>query len=245
MGSILIGTSGYSYQDWKGLFYPEGLGQPKWLPFYAEHYNTVEINATFYRYFKRSVYEKWHALTPPEFRFAIKGPKSITRDKRLKSPEDDLAQFFEAAAGLMEKLSVVLWQMPPSFKNSPETLKDLSLFLEMLPRDYRHAIEFRHASWDTEEIQNLLNQVGVGWVSAESSRFVSIAKVTGGFGYFRYHGPDKLYASSYPKDRLEKEAGRIKELVGSGDAYCYFNNDFYGYALVNAETLKSFFLPES
>lgn len=240
MSAFLIGTSGYSYKHWKDIFYPKGLAQAKWLPFYAEHFNTVEINATFYRHFNRPVFEKWHDNTPDAFSFVLKGPKSITRDKRLNDVDEELARFFEAVTGLQDKLSAVIWQMPPSFKNSAATLATLQLFLASLPTSCRHAVEFRHKSWDTPEVATVLNQHGVAWVSADSKRYVSVTKVTGGFGYFRFHGPRELYASSYSDEEMSSWAESIKAAVGEGDAYIYFNNDFYGYALANARLLKSY-----
>ncbi len=245
MHSVLIGTSGFSYKHWKEIFYPEGLAPTKWLSFYAQHFTTVEINATFYRFFNLTVFESWYDRTPEDFKFVLKGPKSITRDKRLQDVDEELDRFFASAVGLKDKLSLVLWQLPPSFKNDSETFTRVQEFLSKLPAGIRYAVEFRHASWCTEEVYALFNRLGVGWVSADSSRFISILKATGGFAYFRFHGPGKLYASSYSSEALQVWAKEIQNYRKNGDVYCYFNNDFYGYALTNGGLLRELLVGET
>jgi uncharacterized protein YecE (DUF72 family) len=238
MGDVYIGTSGYSYIHWRELFYPKGLAQAKWLSFYAEHYDSVEINATFYRTFDREVYKKWHDLTPAEFKFSLKGPNSITRFKRLRDVDEELALFFDANSELGDKLAVTLWQMPPSFHLTHETLGDVENFFERLPRRCRHVIEIRHRSWADERFFALLNTYRVGWVTADSSRFLSETHLLGGVGYLRLHGPDALYASSYTDVQLEKWAVLITEMRQKGNVCCYFNNDFGGHAVANSQTLQ-------
>ena len=238
VGALHVGTSGYSYQHWKEIFYPKGLGQARWLEYYAQHFNALEINATFYRSFARSVYEKWHDRTPPGFAFVLKGPKTVTRTKRLVDVDAELDAFFEAAAGLKDKLSAVLWQLPPSFKNDEKSFETMRAFLNRLPSSIRQAVELRHRSWCTEEFVDLLNTHRVGWVSADSSRFVSFECNVGGFAYYRFHGPRQLYASSYSAEDLTEWARRIRDALSGGDAYCFFNNDFHGYALRDADALR-------
>jgi uncharacterized protein YecE (DUF72 family) len=239
MKTLYTGTSGYSYQHWKGLFYPEGLGQAKLLSYYAQHYNTVEINATFYRTFGRHVFERWSASTPENFTFAIKGPKSITRDKRLQDVNEELAIFFEGAAGLGDKLAVILWQMPPSFKLDPETLEVLAKFLAKLPSDYRHAFEFRHVSWDHPSALELLQRYTIGWVIADSSRYFGSQQIPADFSYIRYHGPTKLYASEYSEEDLDAWTETIHSILTTKDVFCFFNNDFGGYALRDCKRLAA------
>ena len=238
MGKVWVGTSGYSYQHWKEIFYPKGLAQSKWLEFYAQHFECVEINATFYRHFERHVFERWHDVTPVSFRFAIKGPKTITRDKRLEGAEEDLARFLGSAAGLGEKLGVILWQLPPSFKNDEEGFARLQSFIALLPANISHAFEFRHPSWVGPKVMELLDNGCAGWVSADSRRFVSAEAVTGGVGYYRYHGPKELYSSSYSAEAIASLGNSLRPLADIGDAYCFFNNDFCGYALENGKQLQ-------
>jgi uncharacterized protein YecE (DUF72 family) len=235
-GKPYAGTSGYSYKHWKGIFYPDGLAQAKWLPYYAQRYATVEINATFYRTFGKHVFERWASLTPENFTFVIKGPKSVTRDRRLKDPSEELAEFFGGAEGLGKKLGCVIWQMPPSFKLEQETLERLNDFLGMLPT-YRHAFEFRHKSWDDEQALDVLRQHNVAWVSADSSRYYSAVRQTADFSYFRFHGPEGLYSSGYSDEQLAQWAKSVQESLKIGDSYCFFNNDFGGFAVKDAVRL--------
>jgi uncharacterized protein YecE (DUF72 family) len=238
MGEFILGTSGYSYAHWKEIFYPKGVPQAKWLQFYAEWYGAVEINATFYRPFGPHVYEKWRDGTPDGFKFVLKGPKSVTRDRRLVDTDEEIASFMESASALGEKLSCVIWQLPPSFKLTDETYAVAENFFGMLPRTCRHAIEMRHGSWADERFMALLDKHGIGWVSADSSRYVSVTRMTGGFGYVRLHGPGSLYSSPYSEGQLEEWASVIGDMLRSGDAYCFFNNDFGGHALTNSVALR-------
>lgn len=241
-GKLYSGTSGYSYKHWKGIFYPDGLAQAKWLPYYAERYATLEINATFYRTFGQHVFERWASLTPRNFSFVIKGPKSITRDHRLKNPAEELAVFFDGAQGLGEKLGCVIWQMPPSFKLEEETLERLDRFLGMLPTygptNCRHAFEFRHKSWDDQQALEVLRQHNVAWVSADSSRYHNAVHQTADFSYFRFHGPEGLYSSGYSEEQLAGWAKIVLESLEIGDSYCFFNNDFGGFAVKDAVRLS-------
>jgi uncharacterized protein YecE (DUF72 family) len=237
-GGLILGTSGYSYSHWKEIFYPKDVPQAKWLSFYAEHFNAVEINATFYRPFAPHVYAKWHDLTPDAFKFVLKGPKSVTRDKRLQDAGEEVASFMDAATSLGNKLSCIIWQLPPSFKLNPETLETTDAFFGSLPRTCRHAVEMRHTSWLDEEFLSLLDRLSIGWVSADSSRFVSETRRTGGFGYIRLHGPGALYSSPYSDEQLQEWANTIRGMEATGDVYCFFNNDFGGYALANGERLR-------
>jgi uncharacterized protein YecE (DUF72 family) len=215
-GKLYAGTSGYSYKHWKGSFYPEGLAQAKWLPYYAQRYTTLEINATFYRTFGRHVFERWAALTPENFTFVIKGPKSVTRDRRLKDPAEELKVFFDGAEGLEEKLGCVIWQMPPSFKLDDETVERLEVFLGMLPLTCRHALEFRHKSWDDPQALDVLRQHNVAWVSADSSRYYNAVRQTANFSYFRFHGPEGLYSSGYSEEQLTEWAHVVQESLKIG-----------------------------
>ncbi|HLU09409.1 MAG TPA: DUF72 domain-containing protein [Oceanobacillus sp.] len=237
MGDLYIGTSGYVYKDWRGIFYPKGVAQKNWLPFYAQHYDTVEINATFYRHFPRSVFERWHEITPAEFRFTLKGPRRITHEKKLNEIDDDLQQFVESAAGLQEKLSLMLWQFPASTHADGMTER-LEQFLALLPKGIRQVIELRHTSWFNDDIYALLNRHHAGFVINDSSRFPAREVVTGDFAYVRFHGPGRLYASSYSRKQLQEWAEKIERWLTDYDVYVYFNNDYGGRALRNADELK-------
>lgn len=239
MHDVIIGTSGYVYRDWKGIFYPEDLPQKAWLSYYAKHFHSVEINATFYGSFSQETFQKWAGQGGNDFTFTIKGTRYATHVKRLKEPEEPIERFFAAASGLGDKLSCVLWQFPGSFQYTDETFARLETFLKLLPQAIRQAMEFRHSSWFTNSVFTLLNRYGVGFVINDSSRFPAFETVTGDFVYIRFHGPGKLYASSYSQEELEAWAKKIKKYRKTCDVYCCFNNDFYGYAIENARKLMN------
>jgi uncharacterized protein YecE (DUF72 family) len=239
MKRVFIGTSGYVYQDWKGIFYPEGLPQKNWLRYYSQHFRTVEINATFYGSFSREIFGKWRGQTGEDFRFTLKGTRYVTHVKRLKDKEASLERFFTTASGLGEKLSCVLWQFPKNFVCKEETMERFTSFLASLPPDIPQTIEFRHASWLVERIVTLLNKYRVGCVINDSPHFPHFEIVTGDFAYIRFHGPGQLYASKYSDDDMKQWAEKIKEYREKYDVYCYFNNDYFGYAIENAEMLAT------
>jgi uncharacterized protein YecE (DUF72 family) len=237
---IYIGTSGYSYPKWRRVLYPEGLPQTKWLAFYAEHFNTVEINATFYRSFSTKTYAKWEVNVPEDFAFTLKGSKTITHVKRLKDVEGDIVNFFAPLEPLMPKVSCILWQFPPSFKYEAASKKKLEKFFKALPRVCRHACEMRHASWADESVYELFKTYSIGWVTGDAAPFLTQPRTTTDFSYIRLHGPEQLYASSYTDEQLKAWAEHIMQYAKLGDVYCYFNNTMVGAALQNIATIKSF-----
>ncbi len=239
MGRLLIGTPGYSYKDWRGIFYPKGVAQKNWLTYYADHYNTVEINATFYRPFPKHVYESWYQRTPESFCFTLKGPRLITHEKKLHDIGDALQAFAESARGLEDKLDVMLWQFSPGTRSDSHGIKARFIdFLDLLPKDIRQVVEFRHTSWFNDEIYDLLNKHHVGFVINDSSRWPAREVVTGDFMYARFHGPGRLYASEYSEEQLKAWADRIAPRLAHHDVYAYFNNDYGGRAIRNADALK-------
>ncbi|MBC7812425.1 MAG: DUF72 domain-containing protein [Burkholderiales bacterium] len=238
MGKLHIGTSGFNYKDWREIFYPKGTPQKAWLAYFAQHFNTVEINATFYGHFKPHVFANWRDSTPDDFCFALKGPKIITHTKRLQEVDEDLRYFLEGTTELTDKLGVILWQMPPSYKYDEATIGELEAFLAKLPTDTRQALEVRHKSWFNDEFYALLNRFGVGFVVNDSSRWAQAEAVTGGFMYVRFHGPDKLYASEYSAEEMQAWAEKIKPRLEQMDVFIYFNNDYGGRALRNAVQLR-------
>lgn len=239
MGNVYIGTSGYSYKDWKDVFYLKGIPQKKWLAYYAQHYSTVEINATFYRYFAPTVFTRWRDETPDTFRFTLKGPRDITHTKRLHEIETELSRFLDSIQDLRSKLAMLLWQFPPSFKYDMDNAKiKFTQFVERLPGEIEHVVEFRHKSWFNDDLYSLLNQHNVGIVMNDSSRFSAIEMVTGNFAYIRFHGPTKLYASLYSIEELRMWADKMQAWLQHYDVYAYFNNDYGGRAIQNSIELK-------
>ncbi len=239
-GKLYIGTSGYSYKHWSGgVFYPAGLKQNKWLEYYCKHFNTVELNVTFYRLPKQVVFAGWDRRTPEGFVFAIKGSRFITHIKRLKVSAQPLKLMFERAKPLAKKIDVVLWQLPAGFKCDTERL---SSFLRHLSKykKFRHVFEFREASWFNNKIFQLLKKNNIAVCSADWPNCSRGLHLTADFVYIRRHGTGaKLYSGCYSNAQLKKDAKLIsKQLSAERDVYIYFNNDAHGWAVENAKTLK-------
>jgi uncharacterized protein YecE (DUF72 family) len=237
MGTCWIGTSGYTYDDWKEIFYPRRLPQKKWLAHYAQHYDTVEINATFYRYFPQTVFARWRDETPENFRFTLKGPRDITHVKKLDDIDDELKRFMDSIQDLCSKVALLLWQFPPSFQYSAK--EKLVEFMQRLPAGMKHVFEFRHKSWFKDDVYDLLNRHHAGFVMNDSSRFPATEMITGDVVYIRFHGPVQLYASLYDTEALTRWAGKIKTWLQQYDVYVYFNNDYGGRALQNSVELRN------
>jgi uncharacterized protein YecE (DUF72 family) len=243
MYKLFIGTSGYNYREWRGKFYPPKLPTRDWLAFYAQTFDTVEINASFYGHIKREEYRRWNEQTPQNFRFAIKGHRYITQMKKLHEVNEAVNQFLDAASALEEKLSVILWQFPANFTLSTARAEEykqrLRRFLDLLPRGIRQAFEFRDTSWFTDEIHDLLDKHHASLVISDSPKFPLCEMPSSDFAYVRFHGPAALYASQYSDAQLEQWAKKIQSYACERDVYCYFNNDLSGYAIQNTKTLRT------
>jgi uncharacterized protein YecE (DUF72 family) len=239
---IFIGTSGYNYPHWwNGVFYPSDLPQRKWLEFYAEYFDTVELNVSFYRLPRKEVFEGWYKRTPKEFSFAVKGSRYITHIKRLKDCREPLSLLLEHAFPLKEKLGVTLWQLPPRFTFQKERLEEFCVLLSTLPRSkhQRHAFEFRDESWFCKEAFRILEEFRFAFCIAHGSGLPFIEKITTNFIYLRFHGGDVLHGSSYSDKELKEWAGNIQKWRKKDKtAFVYFNNDAEAYAVINAERLK-------
>lgn len=238
MKQFLLGTSGYNYREWKDDFYPINVRQKDWMAYYASKFTSLEINATFYRSFPAHVYEKWHNTVGDGFTFTIKGPRTITHIKRLKDIDEELSVFYSANAALREKLSCILWQFPSNFKKNERNYPLFQAFLTKLPPKYRHAFEFRDPSWFEDEVYNIMKQHNAGFVINDSNRFPAATAITSDFAYIRFHGPRKLYASSYTDEELKDWSKQIKQWLQTIDVYAYFNNDMGGHAFRNALALR-------
>lgn len=233
---IYIGTSGWCYDSWSGVFYPESVSGSERLKFYAEHFNTVEINSSFYHLPKPEAFTGWARKTPDNFKFAVKASRYITHIKRLKDCDDAVSRLIDAASSLGEKLSLFLFQLPANLK---EDYKKLESFLKILPEKYSYVFEFRDESWFCDEIYKLLDKRGCGIVISSSPEFPYYDVVTGGICYLRMHGSKSLYNSKYTDKELEECVNIVIKYQSHGYiSYIYFNNDAHGYAIDNAETLK-------
>lgn len=240
---LFIGTSGYNYKEWKELFYPTTMPPREWLAYFATRFDTVEINNSFYTSVKRETYEKWYEATPKDFSFVIKGHRYITHRKRLIDVEESLELFFSNASGLKEKLSCVLWQFPANFtlrKQKDKYLERLEEFLKLLPKNLRHAFEFRDESFFESDVVSLLRLYGASIVISQSGVFPERELLNETFVYIRFHGPTSLYSSKYTDEQLFAWAQKIKKYLLTQDVYCYFNNDMSGYAIQNTQKLQQF-----
>jgi len=243
MGEFRVGTSGWSYRHWLGVFYPENLKPAKFLEFYVEHFDCVELNASFYRLPNEKTVENWAKRTPERFKFCLKLSRLITHQKRLMGVEEPLATFFERFRPLAEaeRLGPVLVQLPPSLRFDPELVERFFMLLDESYPEQHFALEARHASWFAEEALGLLSKYRVAHVIAHSGgRFPSCEAVTTDFVYLRFHGPGKLYASNYPDEMLKEFAEKVAKWLKEGlEVWAFFNNDVGGYAVKNAKQLRS------
>jgi uncharacterized protein YecE (DUF72 family) len=217
--NLYVGTSGYSYKEWKGTFYPEDLSEKQMLRFYGERFRSVEINNTFYRMPKASVLEAWAAEVPAEFKFVLKASQRITHIQRLKDAGDSLAYLIKVAAVLKQRLGPFLFQLPPNFKKDAVRLRE---FLALLPPDSITAFEFREASWFDEEIFELLRKHRIALCIAEAEDGVEVPFVsTADWGYLRLRRPD------YGDEELKGWIGRIREQNWQ-NAFIFFKHEDEG-----------------
>ncbi len=232
-----VGCSGWHYEHWRGLYYPEELPKPKWLSFYARRFATVELNNSFYHLPSEKAFTTWRESTPENFIFAVKVSRFITHIKRLRNLGATVENFLSRAAFLKEKLGPLLYQLPPSMKRNDELLQG---FLSSLAPKYQHVIEFRHESWVDERVFDILRMHNVGLCVFDMPGFSCPLVATSDFAYVRFHGSEGLYSSRYSDQELTQWANRIARLGQSIKAsYIYFNNDAEGFAIENAITLRN------
>ena len=234
-GQFRVGTSGYQYDHWRGIFYPAELPKSQWFAFYARHFDTVELNSTFYRLPGPHVFDAWREAAPPGLLYALKFSRFGTHRKRLREPAQPVRLFMSRARRLKSALGPVLVQLPPRWHANPDRLAG---FLEALPPGARWAIEFRDPSWLCEPVFALLADHGVALcvhdMLAEHPR-----RLTADFTYLRFHG--RRYGGSYTPQQLSAQARRICALLAGGvDVYAYFNNDAEGHAVRNALDLRRY-----
>jgi uncharacterized protein YecE (DUF72 family) len=235
--SIRIGTSGWIYPHWRGLFYPPGVPQRAWLEFYASRFDTVEVNYSFYRLPSAKSFASWKARTPNGFCFALKGSRFVTHVKLLQDPETHVATFYERAETLGQKLGAALWQLPPWLARDDRRLET---FLAVLPFNHLNAIEFRHPSWFVDPVYASLRRHGVALCLADRDgrTFPPQPILTTTWIYLRFHSG--LAGGDYTEAQLRHWASLIADFRARGvGVYAYFNNDWNGNALKNARELHA------
>jgi uncharacterized protein YecE (DUF72 family) len=218
--AIWVGTSGYNYPEWKGRFYPEKLSAAKMLPYYAERFDTVEINYTFYRMPNEKILAGWSAQTPAGFRLTLKAPKRITHDARLRDCQEALNRFVDVAGTLGPKLGAILFQLPPYFKKDLEVLDG---FLDLLPKDLCATFEFRHASWQDPEVYARLKSRNLALCIADSEKASTPLELTADYAYFR------LRDEGYTPADIAGWAKAIREkTAGCREVFVYFKHEEKG-----------------
>jgi len=215
---VLAGTSGFSYKEWKGSFYPEDLPAEKMLRFYAERLPAVEINNTFYRMPKPALLESWAGEVPDQFRFVLKASQRITHHKRLKDASEEVGYFFRVASTLGGRLGPALFQLPPNLKKD---LPRLAEFLGLLPPEARAAFEFRHASWFEDDVFEALRSRGAALCIAEDEELATPLVATAGWGYLRLRRQD------YGEAEVAAWADRVRAQAWD-DAYVFFKHEDAG-----------------
>lgn len=231
-----IGTSGWVYPHWKGVFYPEDLPQGSWFEHYACRFATVEINNTFYRLPEEKTFDAWREQAPEGFRYAVKVNRYITHLKHLRQCAEPLERFLGRARRLGDCLGPVLYQLPPHWGGDPQRLEQ---FAALLPPDLIHVFEFRNEGWFIEPVREVLQRCGLSFCIFSLPGTRCPPWVTADAVYIRFHGSGWAYGGRYSREELRPWAQRIQEFLASDhDVYVYFNNDAFGYALENAWELK-------
>jgi uncharacterized protein YecE (DUF72 family) len=233
---VRIGCSGWSYADWRGPAY-RGAPPSRWLPLYAERFDTVEVNATFYRLPTRRAVEHWVDQTPDGFVFAVKASRYLTHIRRLEGVADGWKRLCERIEPLIDagRLGPVLWQLPAVFHRDDDRL---AAALNALP-PARHAFEFRHASWFCPEVEALLRRHGAALaIGDDPSRPFQTSAVTAGFTYLRFHRGTRGRRGNYSPAELDERAREVRRLTRTAEAWAYFNNDWEAFAWRNAAALR-------
>lgn len=232
-----IGCSGYHYPDWKGVFYPTDLPHKKWFEFYCTHFNTLELNVTYYKFPRVDMLRTWYARSPDGFTFTVKAPRHITHYKKFKAAQRMIEDFNETVKeGLGDKLGCVLFQFPSNFEFERGRLDRI---VDLLDTSMKNVLEFRHESWWDPEVFDVLTRSNVGFCGMSHPTLPQKIISTSDIIYYRFHGVPHLYNSKYDLQTLEQVAHEINGHSNSRQAYIYFNNTADGHAVANARELQS------
>ncbi|MDB5222036.1 MAG: hypothetical protein JWN83_703 [Chitinophagaceae bacterium] len=230
-----IGCSGFHYKHWKGIFYPHDLPQNKWFDFYCEHFNTLELNVTFYRFPQLSFLQTWYKKSTAVFRFAVKAPRAITHYKKFNDTERLISDFYNTIEeGLKEKLGCVLFQMPPRFNYTDERLEKI---INSLDTSFNNVLEFRHVSWWNAEVYKELAKNKISFCGMSHPDLPCDIIQNTSVLYYRMHGVPNLYQSPYKLSTLKKIINEIETSEKTKKAFIYFNNDIDVSAVKNAKEM--------
>lgn len=231
-----LGTSGWTYDHWKGVFYPDTVPKKRWFEYYSSRFDTVELNASFYRIPTVKTALGWYNRSQANFRFAVKMSRLVSHVRRLKNCDRELEWFFSSMEPLKPKTSIILIQLPPNLRID---LKRLDEFSARLPSDQTFAFEFRNITWYSEETYALLREREHTFCIHDMAGLTTDKIITANTVYIRFHGYDSRYGGDYPDDRLCLWAEWIREQLKKGlTVFAYFNNDIGGFAVKNCLRLK-------
>ena len=240
--ALHIGTSGYSYDHWKGIFYPEKLPKDRFFEHYSRYFDTVEINYSFYHIPTKKQVATWRQQAPEGFLFSLKAPKRITHTQRLTGAAGFTGAFIWQTKELREHLGVFLFQLPPSFEADRELLEG---FIATLPFGFRYVFEFRHPSWYRDEILSLLQDHAMGLCLIDAPQLTVLDIATTTYVYFRFHGHTKWIDYCYSEEELRNFRDKIVMHLDAGrEVFVYFNNDANAYAVQNAQRLQELVIGE-
>jgi uncharacterized protein YecE (DUF72 family) len=237
MNGIRIGCSGWNYRHWRERFYPVGLPQRRWFEFYADHFDTVEINNSFYRLPGADRFEAWRAQAPPGFCYAVKANRFLTQAKKLKDCAEPLARMMAPFRALGDRLGPILYQLPPRFRINLDRLTE---FLELVPKDVTNVFEFRDPSWYSDETMALLDRYGASFCVHDMAGSATGRIAVGAAAYVRFHGGVGKYWGRYSDEALLSWTDWLVGQARSGrSVWAYFNNDIDAHAIADALTLKA------
>jgi uncharacterized protein YecE (DUF72 family) len=233
---IRVGCSGWQYRHWRGRFYPAGLPAEAWLAFYAERFDSVELNNSFYRLPDGRQFARWRARLPPDFIMSVKASRYLTHQRKLRDPKEPLRRLWSRAELLGDRLGPMLYQLPPHWHRNVDRL---AAFVTQLPPDHQHAIEFRDPSWYHPTVYQILQDARVALCLHDMAGSASPTEPIGPFVYIRFHGSGARYGGGYSPQRLTTWAERLARWAHAGlPAYAYFNNDAEGHAVDDAQRLR-------
>lgn len=237
MFEVIIGTSGWWYEHWRGRFYPPDIKENKWFEYYTRFFKSVEVNSSFYRLPFPNMVKGWAKKAPQDFKFTLKMWRRVTHLKKIKDVREDIEIFLDRISPLKNNLGAILYQLPPSLKCDPDLLKS---FLKNIPSGVDQVIEFRNKSWLIPEIFSILRKSKIAYCIVSMPDFPELIEITSQISYIRFHGREILYGSSYSDDELLKWAKLIKSFSQRRveRVYVYFNNDYNAYAIFNALRLQ-------
>ncbi|RZK12277.1 MAG: DUF72 domain-containing protein [Flavobacterium sp.] len=231
-----IGCSSFYNGYWKGVFYPKYLTRKEWFPYYCEHFNTYELNATFYKFPTLKSLQDWYDKSPEGFQFAVKAPKVITHQKKFADCQQEMDDFYEVCKeGFKEKLGCILFQLPPSFHYTPERL---AMIVATLKPDFKNVIEFRNKTWWNDEVYEVFSKNNITFCSVSYPNLPNDIIQTNEIGYVRFHGVPKLFYSSYNDEELKQVADFLFSNAEFKKTFVYFNNTASVAGILNAIELK-------